>query len=34
MVVSISIHKGWKVHHMNFKSAFLNDYLDEEVFVQ
>lgn len=33
MVFSIAAHKGWKVYHLDVKSAFLNGYLDEEVFV-
>jgi len=33
MVLSIVVHKGWKVYHLDVKSTFLNGYLDEEMFV-
>lgn len=32
-VLSIEAHKDWKVLHLEVKSAFLNEYLNEEVFV-
>ena len=34
MVLSLAAQKGWKVMHMDVKSAFLNGYLEEEVFVE
>lgn len=33
MVLSLAANKHWKVHHMDVKSAFLNGYLEEEVYV-
>jgi hypothetical protein len=27
-------HDGWEVHHMDVKSVFLNDDLQEEVYVE
>ena len=34
LVLSLAAHKGWKVMHMDVKSAFLNGYLQEEVYVE
>lgn len=34
IVLSLAAQKKWSVHHMDVKSAFLNDYLDEEVYVE
>lgn len=34
LILSLVAHKGWQVNHMVVKSAFLNGYLDEEVYVQ
>jgi len=33
MVLSLVSHKHCNVHHMDVKSAFLNGYLEEEVYV-
>jgi hypothetical protein len=33
IVLVVSAHHGWSVHHMNIKSAFLNGDLVEEVYV-
>ncbi|KAL6315604.1 hypothetical protein AAG906_002776 [Vitis piasezkii] len=32
-LISIAAHEGWKVHHMDVKSSFLNGDLEEEVYV-
>ena len=34
VVVALAAHRGWQVHHMDVKSAFLNGDLLEEVYVQ
>jgi hypothetical protein len=34
MMVALAAHEGWEVHHMDVKSAFLNDVIEEEVYVQ
>jgi hypothetical protein len=34
LLIAISTQKGWQVHHMDVKSAFLNGELREEVYVQ
>ena len=31
--VAADANKGWKVHQLDIKTAFLNDDLDEEVYV-
>jgi len=33
MLLSLATQKHWTIHHMDVKSAFLNGYLDEEVYV-
>jgi hypothetical protein len=33
-VLALEAQEGWRVHHMNVKSAFLNGDLKEEVYVQ
>jgi Reverse transcriptase (RNA-dependent DNA polymerase) len=33
LLLSIAAHKGWEVHHMDVKSAFLNGELEEDVYV-
>jgi hypothetical protein len=25
LLIALAVHEGWEVHHMNVKSAFLND---------
>ena len=32
-LLALAAHEGWKVHHMDVKSAFLNGDLREEVYV-
>jgi hypothetical protein len=34
LLIAIAAQRGWKVHHMNVKSTFLNGELREEVYVQ
>eukprot|EP00253_Pinus_taeda_P016719 PITA_16719 len=34
MLISLTAHKKWSIHHMDVKSAFLNGYLEEEVYVE
>jgi hypothetical protein len=33
LLLALSAHSGWQVHHMDVKSAFLNGDLAEEVYV-
>jgi GTP-dependent phosphoenolpyruvate carboxykinase len=33
LVLAMAAHHGWLAHHMDVKSAFLNDDLSEEVYV-
>jgi hypothetical protein len=30
LLIALMMHEGWVVHHMNIKSVFLNDDLQEE----
>jgi hypothetical protein len=32
-LIVLAAQEGWRVHHMDVKSAFLNGYLNEEVYV-
>jgi hypothetical protein len=34
LIITLAVHEGWEVHHMDIKSAFLNDDLQEEVYVE
>jgi hypothetical protein len=34
MLVALVAHERWQVHHMDVKSAFLNDMIKEEVYLQ
>ena len=34
LLIALAAQKGWQVHHMDVKSAFLNGDLREEVYVQ
>jgi hypothetical protein len=34
VILALAAQEGWRVHHMDIKSAFLNDNLKEEVYVQ
>lgn len=33
LLLALAAHKNWEVHHMDVKSAFLNDDLEEELYV-
>jgi hypothetical protein len=33
-LIALAAHEGWEVHHMDIKSAFLNDDHQEEVYVE
>ena len=33
-VLALSAQEGWKVHHMDVKSAFLNGDLKEDVYMR
>jgi hypothetical protein len=33
MVINLAGHNGWKLHQMDFKSAFLNGDLKEDIFM-
>jgi hypothetical protein len=34
LLIALTCHEGWELHHIDVKSAFLNGDLQEEVFVQ
>jgi hypothetical protein len=34
LLIALVAHEGWEVHHMDVKSAFLNDDMLEEVYVE
>ncbi|KAF0925238.1 hypothetical protein E2562_015954 [Oryza meyeriana var. granulata] len=34
LLLAVTVHEGWLVHHMDMKSAFLNRELAEEVLIQ
>jgi len=34
MLISLATQKKWNIHHMDVKSAFLNGYLEEEIYVE
>ncbi|CAL1356030.1 unnamed protein product [Linum trigynum] len=34
MVISLAAQNGWKIHQMDVKSAFLNGYLEEDIYVE
>lgn len=33
LLIALAANKGWQIHHMDVKSAFLNGDLEEEVYV-
>ena len=34
LLIALTAHEGWEIHHMDVKSAFLNGDLKEEVYVE
>ena len=34
MLLALVAQKGWVIHQMDVKSAFLNGYLEEEIFME
>jgi hypothetical protein len=34
LLIALTTHEGWEVHHMDVKSVFLNSFLHEEVYVE
>jgi hypothetical protein len=34
LVIALTAHEGWEIHHMDVKSAFMNGDLQEEVYVE
>jgi hypothetical protein len=34
LLIALMMHEGWEVHHINVKSAFLNDDMQDEVYVE
>jgi hypothetical protein len=34
LLLSLASQEGWKVHHMDVKTVFLNEDLQEEVFME
>jgi hypothetical protein len=34
LLIALTAHEGWEVHHMDVKSTFLNGDLQEEVYVE
>jgi hypothetical protein len=34
LLIALTAHEGWEVHHMDVKSAFLNVDLLDEVYVE
>ena len=34
MLISLAAQKDWIINHIDMKSAFLNGYLEEEVYVE
>jgi hypothetical protein len=34
LVISIAAEMGWKIHHMDVKTAFLNGLIQEELYIE
>ena len=33
LIIALAANRGWKIHHLDVKTAFLNGELEEQVFV-
>jgi hypothetical protein len=33
-IISIEVEMGWSIHQMDVKTAFLNGFIDEEVYIE
>jgi hypothetical protein len=34
LLITLTVHEGWEVHHMDIKSAFINGDIQEEVYIE
>ena len=34
LLIALATQKGWKIHQLDVKSAFLNGYLQEQIFIE
>ena len=34
MILALSVQMGWHIHHMDVKTAFLNEVIEEEVYIE
>jgi len=33
-ILALSVQMGWKIHHMDMKTTFLNGFIEEEVHIE